>query len=405
MRQKIFSMLPPGYRFYKQESIIVLPKPWKSEIHLKSADSGRDKFQGAGILAAWFDEEPKGTQGEDIFSEVYARRAPGVPLRIFMTFTPLQGLSWSYRRLWDADSTTRYPGVETFVFGLDDCSLAHGGFLTDDEIETIKAGYSEGEYEARVHGKYGIIAGSGYYSAKLIDTARQKCEAGNRFKIRWSPVSGPALVSDEAGELTIHRPPARGRQYIVGVDAAGGTGRDASVASVWDRDDLACCAEWYSNKVDPDLFGTDAVLPLAKLYGNALTVVEANGEHGGTVIAQLRGRYHQLYRHREWNSMRRRYTDQYGWKTTAANRMRVFDALAKSLREGRWVPTRGLLDEMSTVVTKEDGRVDHLDGCHDDRVFAAGIAHAVHYDTPRYRADFTELRTPLNVSENAWMSV
>ena len=43
---------------------------------------------------------PKGSQGEDIFGEVYARRAPGIPLRIFMTFTPLQGMSWSWRRLW-----------------------------------------------------------------------------------------------------------------------------------------------------------------------------------------------------------------------------------------------------------------------------------------------------------------
>ena len=62
MRQKIFSMLPPGYRWFKQESIIRLPKPWGSEIHLKSADAGREKFQGAGLQAAWFDEEPKGSK-------------------------------------------------------------------------------------------------------------------------------------------------------------------------------------------------------------------------------------------------------------------------------------------------------------------------------------------------------
>ena len=39
MRQKVFSMLPPGFRYFKQESIVVLPKPWSSEIHFKSADS------------------------------------------------------------------------------------------------------------------------------------------------------------------------------------------------------------------------------------------------------------------------------------------------------------------------------------------------------------------------------
>lgn len=402
MRQKIFSMLPPGYRFYKQESIIVLPKPWQSEIHLKSADSGREKFQGAGLLACWFDEEPKGSQGEDIFSEVYARRQPGVPLRIYMTFTPLQGLSWSYRRLWDDESPTRYPGVETFVFNLFDCSKAHGGFLLDDEIETITKGYSEGEYEARVHGKYGIISGSGYFSAKLIEEAKPKCETGKRFKIRHSQTSGASLESSESGELIVYRPPTEHRQYIIGVDAAGGVGRDQSVCSVWDRDDLALCAEWCSNKVDAHDFGANAVLPLGIYYGNALVVVEANGEHGGTVINELRNRYHKLYRSRKWNAVQKRYLAEYGWKTGPSNRMSVFDALQKSLREGNWTPNKELLLEMSTVVTKDNDKVEHLDGCHDDRVFAAGVALAVHYDSPRYEVKRPE---PTHYAEKdlAWM--
>ena len=404
MRQKVFSILPPGYRFYKQESIVVLPKPWQSEIHFKSADSGREKFQGAGLLAAWFDEEPKGSPGEDIFSEVYARRAPGVRQRIFLTFTPLQGLSWSYRKLWDPDSEDRLPGVETFAFSIFDCSKAHGGFLDDATITAITSGYSEAEYDARVYGKYGILAGRSYFRTDLIDKALKGCSSGSRYRIRYGGLGHPVVERDDGGPLTVFRPPAPQHHYIMGVDAAGGVGRDASVASVWDRDDLALCAEWYSNKVDADEFGNNAVLPLAQYYGNALVVVESNGEHGGTVIAQLKGRYHNLYRHRQWNRIQSKYTDEYGWRTTAVSRMRVWDALAKCLREGTWSPNDRLLKEMLTVVTKDDGKVEHADGCNDDAAFASGIALAIHMDIPRYKYPRYEPTTYTGASGNEWMA-
>ena len=408
LREKLNSYLPPGTRYFRQEAIFKLPKPWNSEIHVKSADSGREKFQGAGIQAAWFDEEPKGQAGEEIFGEVYARRAPGVPLRIFLTFTPLQGLSWSYRKMWNKNSEELLPGVETFQFSLYDCSKAHGGFLTDEEIETIHAGYTEYEREARVYGKYTTIGGSPYFSPKLLSACLEKVGAnkGEKYEIRLGAQGQPVLEPKADGNLTVYRPATDGHEYIVGVDAAGGAGRDASVASVWDRDDLALVARWYSNKVDPDAFGSNAVLPLGKHYRNALVVVESNGEHGGTVLAQLRGRYHNTYRNRKWNSITRKYTDEYGWRTTAVSRMRIWDSLARALREDEWTPDEGLIEEMRTVIIKECEKVEHMDGCHDDQAFASGIALAIHYDSLRHQLQpWSHYRTEI-VSpspEVAWM--
>jgi phage terminase large subunit-like protein len=383
MRQKIFASLPPGYKYYKQEGIIRLPKPWSSEIHVKSCDAGREKFQGAGILAAWFDEEPKGLPGEEIFGEVYARRAPGVPLRIFMTFTPLQGLSWSYRRLWNQESEERYPGVETFLFDLHDCSKALGGFLTDEEIETIEMGYNEWEREARVHGKYTIMGGTPFFSPKAIAEQTKKCVPGKRFKISCGPGQSPILEEHDSGPLTIYRPPAEGRHYIIGVDPAGGVGRDASVASVWDREDLSLVAEWYSNRIHPDLFASDSLLPLGAYYRQALMVVETNGEHGGTVVSNLKGRYSNLYMRQEWDKIDMKYVNEYGFRTTNRTRGRILDALSKSLREAAWSPNDRILREMMTIVLKEDGKAEHMDGCNDDAAFAAGIALAVNYESPR----------------------
>ena len=382
MRQKIFSMLPPGYKFFKQESIIRLPKPWGSEIHLKSADSGREKFQGAGLLAAWFDEEPKGLAGEEIFGEVYARRAPGVPLRIFMTFTPLQGLSWSYRRLWNPESTERYPGVETFYFDLHDCSKALGGFLTDGEIETIEQGYPEWEREARVHGRYMHIGGHCYFDYPLLQKAELKGEPGKTYKISFAPPNRATLSEDPAGPLVVYRPPAPGRKYICGVDTAAGIGRDFSVASVWDREDLALCAQWRSNRVDPDLFGSEGVLPLGYHYNTALLVVETNGEHGGTVVSQLKGRYPNIWLRMEWDKAKGGYTKSYGFRTDSRTRGRLFDAVKRALREDEWNPSKELVQEMKGIIGDVDGRPDHLEGTHDDQVVAAGLALCVNYESP-----------------------
>lgn len=381
MRQKIFSMLPPGYRFYKQESIIRLPKPWSSEIHLKSADAGREKFQGAGLLAAWFDEEPKGSQGEDIFGEVYARRAPGVPLRIFMTFTPLQGLSWSYRRLWNEKSETRYPNVETFIFDLHDCSKAHGGFLSDEEIHLIESGYSDWEREARVHGRYSIIGGRNFYSAAAIEGARKRCEKGKRYSIRLTGQQQEVTESD-TGDLQIRRQPASGHRYVIGVDSSGGIRRDFSVAQVWDRDEKVCVATLRTNSTPPDQFA-DKVVALGRYYKYGLLVPETNGEHGGSVLAGIRARhYPHIYQRQEWDKVRMEYRDEYGFRTTSRTRNRIFDSVKKWLADDTVIFSDETLKECEMICVDDDGRPDHLDGEHDDCVVADGVSVTIIDDNP-----------------------
>lgn len=405
MRQKIFSMLPPGYRYFKQESIIRLPKPWGSEIHLKSADAGREKFQGAGLLAAWFDEEPKGIPGEEIFGEVYARRSPGVPLNIYMTFTPLHGISWAWRRLWNKESKERFPGVETFRFELYDCSISHGGYLSDEEIKTIEAGYSQWEREARVHGKF-IFSGSPYFSPKAIQETRQKCERGKSCSISMQVSSySPKVREDDAGKLLVFRPPVPGRSYIIGVDCAAGIGRDASTCVVFDREDKAVVAEYHDNEIDPDVFGADRVLPLGLHYNSALLVVETNGEYGGAVLSTIKGRYGNLFVRQEWDKVAMEYRNEYGFRTTLKTRGRIFATLSKYLREQEWTPSASLLDEMAMMTVEPDGKVDHPDGAHDDRVIAAGIALTVMEENPHIK-DRHWSKCRVNVSgpkELAWM--
>jgi phage terminase large subunit-like protein len=404
MREKVMSLLPPGYKFYKQENIVTLPN--KSEIHFKSADAGREKFQGAGIMAAWFDEEPKGLAGSEIFSEVYARRKPGWPLKIFMTFTPLQGLSWAYRDLWN-EQTRRYPSISTFSFQLDDCSTSLGGFLSDDEIETIKAGYTEWEREARVYGRWGQVSGRPYFSPKQIEEARQRSDKPVYGSVKKNAISGYSFTTDDAGNVAQFRPPRSGGDYIVGVDVGGGGGRDYTVATVWDRRDLAEVAVWRSNTHDPEQFAREHLVPLASYYNYALVVPETNGEHGGTCISVLKNfAYPNIYMYQEWNKVRNVYMDNWGWRTTVGTRGRIFDSIAQALREGKFTPSSLLCDELSMISVDEENRPDHLDGCHDDHVIATGIALTVNAENPPpKKIPYDKVTYASPHAEHEWMGV
>lgn len=66
------------------------------KITFKSYEQGREKAQGAGKAFVWFDEEPP----KDIFEECSVRVAAGRPLFMWMTMTPIKGMTWVYQDLY-----------------------------------------------------------------------------------------------------------------------------------------------------------------------------------------------------------------------------------------------------------------------------------------------------------------
>lgn len=384
VKEKLRQFLPPGTRFWKQDWIFELPKPWGSEIHVKSQDAGREKLQGAGILAAWIDEEWKGSPGEDNFSEIYARRTPTWDLKILYTFTPLNGASWSFRRLWDERSQELYPGVEKFNFSLEDLSISHGGFWSEEQIELFKSGYKPHERDARVYGNFSALGGREYYSFSLIEEALKRCEPGKRYNISVSTGHKPTLEEQSDGALEIRRDPAKGHRYVLGADTSGGIRRDYAVCNVWDRDDLVCVATYRSNKVPPDIFGSQVCVGLGQHYNYGLVVPETNGEHGGTVLMAMRAKqYPHIYQRQEWDSISMQYKNEYGFRTTVRTRSRIFDSYGKALREGKAIFSRQSLEEAQYIVADDQNRPDHIEGYNDDSVVADGVALTIIEDNPQ----------------------
>jgi phage terminase large subunit-like protein len=109
-----------------------------SIIGLKAYAAGREKFQGETLDYVWFDEEP----AADIYTEGLTRTNVGAK-PVWMTFTPLKGVSTIVKRFLHEKSDDRFKVVMT----IDD--VQH---YSESEKKKIIASYPAHELEARTKG-------------------------------------------------------------------------------------------------------------------------------------------------------------------------------------------------------------------------------------------------------------
>lgn len=116
-----------------------------SRLKFKSYDQGRQRWQAATLDWVWFDEEPD----REVYSEGLSRtNATGG--MVWMTFTPLLGMSDVVRRFYRQD----HPDRADICMTIED--VAH---ISDEDRRKIIASYPEHEREARARGV--PILGSG----------------------------------------------------------------------------------------------------------------------------------------------------------------------------------------------------------------------------------------------------
>ena len=122
-----------------------------STIGFKSAEEGREKFQGASLDFVWFDEEPP----EDVWREC-TMRVLDRSGEIFGTMTPLLGLTFVYNKIFLNEANDN----ETWCIFM---SWEDNPYLPKAEIERMKATMSQEELEARKNGRFGVrLAGLVY---------------------------------------------------------------------------------------------------------------------------------------------------------------------------------------------------------------------------------------------------
>lgn len=188
-------------------------------------------------------------------------------------------------------------------------------------------------------------------------------------------VAGSPIETRDNQRLMIWLPVQAGKQYIVGVDPAGGGSEgDYCCAQVVERKSGMQCAELHGHFPPRELAAR--VMELGRRYNQALLVVERNN-HGYGVLAHLQALgAGNVYRE----------GGQEGWLTSAVSRPAMIENLAAVLAaEPGLFRSARLLNECRTFVRQADGNSGAAAGAHDDCVMAMAIALMARQKTAGWR--------------------
>lgn len=243
--------------------------------------------------------------------------------------------------------------------------------MDDDDISMH---YPSSEDEA-------ISAMLGSYFGKTL--ARFKPYQGKKGRLELLESGKVKFTFDNEGILEIwnHPQPHWKDRYAIGSDVSEGLGNTYSVAYVYDRLDMCYVARMRSNRISADIWAM-RLIELAKYYNNAKLGPESNGA-GITTIHTLRGKYKNLYCVRKPGRIKGEIALRYGWLETTETKQVLTDDLKRYYREVfSEVPCAMLIDESSTFIRHENGKLAHEAGKLDDCVIAAGIAIQVSISMP-----------------------
>ena len=121
-----------------------------SKIGFKSADQGREKFQGASLDFVWFDEEPP----QDIYEEC-RMRVLDKKGDLFGTMTPLKGLTWVYDEIY----LNKRQSKEIFYVKME---WGDNPFLDPEEVEEMTKSLSPDALDSRRYGNFRSCGGLVY---------------------------------------------------------------------------------------------------------------------------------------------------------------------------------------------------------------------------------------------------
>lgn len=142
----LFSFLPKrsiaDIRYLRNEVIDFIEMEGGRRIIFGSYDQGRKRFQGFSCYAYHMDEEPP----EDIYQECMMRLLDTKGF-LWMTLTPLTGLTWVYHDLYA--NPVDDPEHEIFFWATEDNAT-----LDQEEVERVFSRLPEDVRKARAHGEF-----------------------------------------------------------------------------------------------------------------------------------------------------------------------------------------------------------------------------------------------------------
>jgi len=407
IKEKLDVVIPSRLvnRYSKEDKIYYLNNEL-GRIGLKSEESGRGKYQGVQRLGVWPDEEHTKEVWDELFERVTRLRG-----FLFFTFSPIEGLTWSYDELYkkagkivftknkhgikeevgvvhtpeeieklrdrelqcEVREGDKYnPNIEVYII-----SKYDNPYLHTEEIINSEQKYKDdpAQYQSRILGRYAKITNNCAFNQNALLKMQSKCPS---TYLTGDIVRGQFQL-DPKGNLKIFKQKQLGRHYVIGADIAQGTDNgDFSCAQILDHKTCEQVAIWHG-KVHPEKFAS-ILIELGKYFNTAILAPERNF-HGFGVVNRIRDqKYKRLFS--EYDQTQQTVnvggaggTKKYGWETTAKTRPILVQDLATFIsQEHIIINDAETIDECLTFVYDKENKAQAMKGCFDDRVMALGIA-------------------------------
>ncbi len=348
---------------HKNEFRITGPTGIEIRGFLKSADSGRQKYQSASVDLIILDEE----HPQAIFKECVAR-VVDCKGQIINAMTPLLGMTWVY------NYSRKYFNV---------CMPTSANLtLPAEDIEAFKNAIpDEKERRIRLEGEFVDLAGLKFLNEKdlkYLSTTQQDPQ-------RQCKMVDGKLEDDEYGDVWIYDKPRDGEDYGIGIDVATGSGRDHTVATVYKYGTYMFeVARFRSHFISiPET--AKIIYNLGKMYNDAMYMVETNGV--GIALKQcLEGEYSYNKLPMAINQQTNDWKSSYGYTQTQSARDALLNKARLKIQSERiWIKNAQSVFEWGAFqFLPNKHRFDHLPEYNDDCLFSDALAIQLWEYMPKY---------------------
>lgn len=204
-------------------------------------------------------------------------------------------------------------------------------------------------------------------------------------------------VNEESGEVTtipysfvLHKPLVKDRVYFVGVDVAGGLGRDFSTIVITDpTDNYKTVATFKNNKINIKQFAMLQLALIRKLIPKSILFIESNNYGKGVIDILIDFIPKNLYFEYKVSDKDKTAvnpstvtdTITYGISTTSKSRDLMID-LARTivLESPEQIVSNEIYSDIKGLIYTKSGKVEHDAGMHDDSLFGyLMVRYAVDY--------------------------
>ena len=276
---------------------------------------------------------------------------------------------------WFMTEEYRRQAPDGFERTLEEDDLVEKFNLDDDQLYWRRLKIAEGgenkfrqEYPATAEEAFIVSGNTVFDQEKLNDLVASEPEAIREY----NPMSGEFLEMKE-GSLHIWDFPHFDEAFVIAADVAQGVGQDYSCAVVMNPQ-REIVAMYRNNRVDPTEFG-EILFYLGRYYNNALLCVESNSIGLATLLRLDQMRYVNLYYQTRVADLSSSDGQRPGFKTTMASKPQIIGLLQNAIIEDDlYIPSKIIIKELKTYISKDSGKMEAMQGCHDDTVMACAMA-------------------------------